>query len=273
MPVYVAIPEGPGPWPGVVVICDGLGMTTDLKRQADWLAREGFLAAVPDLYYWGGRIRCMFSAMRQLSAGEGDVFADFEGVRRWLTEHDRCTGAIGVIGFCLAGGFALLLAAGGNYAASSVNYGALPDEAMTQLANACPVVGSYGGKDRTLREAPDELERVLAAHDVAHDIKVYPEAGNPFLNDHSFAEMPLWALVSGKYAAAGYHEPPPRTHVDASLRSSTRICVLQQQPELRQTAASTRYASLRTTRARNDLHLPLGLSPAVTSADFICRVA
>jgi carboxymethylenebutenolidase len=192
----------------VVVFHDALGMTADLRNQADWLARAGYLAAAPDRYHrHPGRVRCMFGVISDVVRRHGAAFGDVESTRRWLLAREDCSGQVGTIGFCMGGGLALLLAASGDYGAASVNYGAVPKRALELLAGACPIVASYGGKDRGLARAPQRLESALCDLGIAHDIAVYPAAGHAFLNDHDPDEVPRWAMVMGALSTSEYHQP------------------------------------------------------------------
>jgi carboxymethylenebutenolidase len=202
VPVHLATPRGEPPWPGVLVLHDVFGMTDDLRRQADWLASAGFLAAAPDLFHWSNKAVCIWTVFRNFQQKRGRVFDDVDAVGRWLADDPRCTGKVGVVGFCMTGGFALLLARGHGFAVSSDNYGTLPSNLDDAVRGACPVVASYGARDKQLRGAADKLERALSAAGVPHDVKEYADAGHGFMNQHTNV---LWKFME-RTAGAGYVE-------------------------------------------------------------------
>jgi carboxymethylenebutenolidase len=178
---YLATPRGGGPWPGVVVIQDALGLSDDIRQQADRLATAGYLAFAPDLYSGRGP-RCVVATIAASRSGKGAAYEDIDAARRWLVEREDCTGRIGIIGFCMGGGFALLSAPRFDFAAASVNYGEVPRDSLEALRGACPIVASYGARDRTLTGRAERLERALSELDVPHDVREYADAGHSFMN-------------------------------------------------------------------------------------------
>jgi carboxymethylenebutenolidase len=191
---YLAIPEGVGPFPAVVMIHEAFGLNDQMRRHADRLAEAGYLTLAVDLFSDGGPRRCLVSTMRSMITGEGRVFTDLATARTWLRDSDLSTGKTGVIGFCMGGGFALL-AANDGFDAASVNYGRLPRDPGSALRGACPVVANYGGKDRTLKGAAARLEAALDSLGVEHDVKEFPTAGHSFLNEEEEGPRALRPLM------------------------------------------------------------------------------
>jgi carboxymethylenebutenolidase len=177
----VGIPDGPGPHPAVVVVHEAFGITREMREQVEHLASLGYLTLMPDLYTAGGFVRCIGATVKAMQSGRGRAWADIEASRLWLGERSDTTGSTGIIGFCMGGGFALLAAVNGPYAAASVNYGLLPKD-LDEIEGSCPVVASYGDKDKTVRDGAPRLEAAYTKHGVIHDVKEYPGAGHAFMN-------------------------------------------------------------------------------------------
>ena len=182
---YLAVPDGDGPWPAVVAIHELFGLDDSVRRQSDRLAAAGFLTLAPDLYSDGGARKCLVSTFRTLFSGEGKAFADIDFARHHLLDDPRSTEKVGVIGFCMGGGFALLAASRG-FDVAAPNYGQPPKQLPEALRGSCPVVASYGGKDVSLRGAAATVRTALDTLGVENDVKEYPSAGHSFLNDEFF---------------------------------------------------------------------------------------
>jgi carboxymethylenebutenolidase len=202
-----ATAERPGP--AVLIIHEAFGIDEGMRGAARRFAEHGHASLMPDLFDQPGpRVVCMFRVFRSLMAGSGPAFNDLDAARRALADRPEVDGSrIGVAGFCMGGGFAIVLAAQGQerYRASAPFYGRLPKDADA-LRGACPVVASFGGRDAPFKGAGPKLEAMLARAGVTHDVKTYPDAG------HAFATTPkegFFQNVIGPILPihAAYHEP------------------------------------------------------------------
>ena len=216
VPGHLATPEGDGPWPAVLVIHEAFGLNDDIRAITDRFAAEGYLAFAPDLLATGNRVACLVRVARSMSTGEGAAAEQILGLREWLAGQPDCTGRVGIAGFCLGGGFAIVMASQG-FDAAAAQYARLPKNLEAAMAGSCPVVASYGGRDRSLSGAATQLEAALSAAQVEHDVKEYPEAGHSFMNR---ADVPLWMrpMSAAGGLNAGYVDTAAEDAWDRILR-------------------------------------------------------
>jgi carboxymethylenebutenolidase len=80
----------------------------------------------------------------------------------------------------------------------------VPKDAETALRGICPVVASFGGRDRVFGDGGPRLEAALIKLGVERDVKTYPEAGHSFMNELGGA---LGWIGRRLPMHGGYHEP------------------------------------------------------------------
>ena len=121
VPFFTALPAAPPPWPGVIAVMEGGGISPQLLRVCERLAHEGYATIAPDLFWrFGGsdpdKAQQHYPALRH-----ADGRADIVDCIGWL----RAIGAtkVGITGFCMGGGYAYLAAISGDVDAAAPFYG------------------------------------------------------------------------------------------------------------------------------------------------------
>lgn len=211
---YLALPDAPGPHPGVVVIHEAYGLNENIKDIAGRFADQGYAALAVDLFGGRNRAICMARYMTGMLAGSVNRhgIAELKAALTHLAglpqvDHER----VGAIGFCMGGGFAIAWACTDDrLKAIAPFYGANP-RPLDALQRACPVVGSYPEKDFTA-SAGRALDKELERHNIPHDIKVYPGASHSFFNDrgrayNKEAAADSWSRVLAFFREHIGHDP------------------------------------------------------------------
>jgi carboxymethylenebutenolidase len=182
---YLAVPDGPGPHPGVVVIHEAYGLNKNIKDIGRRLADAGYVALAVDLFGGRNRVVCMTRFMTGMLAGSPNRYGvgdlkDALTVLSAMPEVDPKR--VGAIGFCMGGGFAIAWACtDSRLRAIAPFYGSNP-RPLDAARRMCPVVGSYPEKDFSAGSGR-ALDKALAGFGIERDIKIYPGARHSFFND------------------------------------------------------------------------------------------
>jgi carboxymethylenebutenolidase len=171
--------------PGVIVIHEIFGLNDDIRRITARVAGLGYVAMAPDLYDGSGvRAICIARTVMALNRGAGQPFEDLESAREFLAAQPGVDSSrIGIIGFCMGGGFALLYAVRAPMNACATFYGDVP-KSGEKIRGVCPVLGGYGADDKLFASQGRRLEKLLTENGVEHDVKIYDGAGHSFMSRH-----------------------------------------------------------------------------------------
>lgn len=187
---YLALPPagGEAKKPALVVIQEWWGVDDWIHEQNKRFAGQGYVALAPDLYR--GRLAKSPEEAHELMRGmpEDRAMADLKAAVDYLASRpDVDPQRIGVIGWCMGGGYALALGtADPRMKAIAMNYGRLvtDNDAITRISG--PVLGNFGGADRGIPAADvNAFGGKLTQYGKLGDIKVYEGVGHAFMNPNN----------------------------------------------------------------------------------------
>ena len=224
------LPDGGGPWPGVLVFPDAGGARETFGQMGDRLAGMGYVALIPDIYYRAGTwapfdVATLFTSDQERARlGEltrvltnDRVIADSGAYADFLLARPEVTGpAIGTTGYCLGGRMSLIAAAGLGHkiaAAASFHGGRLavaddpssPHLLAGRVSATVYVAGAQDDNSFTAGQA-ELLERALTDAGVSHTVEFYPARHGFAVPDNptydAQADTRHWAALRDLYRAS-----------------------------------------------------------------------
>jgi len=173
--------------PGVIVIQEWWGLVPHITDIADRFAAEGFVALAPDMYHGEMTDEPDMAGKLLMSMNLATAGKDLSGAVDILQERTGRT-KVGVTGFCMGGGLALMAAClrPDAIAAAAPFYGGMRPDTVIEWDNLAAVVeGHYAATDRgtSAPEAVKELEATLRAKGKNATFHVYPGTQHAFFND------------------------------------------------------------------------------------------
>lgn len=199
--------------PAVIIIHEIFGLNDNIRDIARRFAREGYIALAVDLFSHGNKALCMLRVTFDMMKNplKSLSMADLDSSVKLLKEQPGADPEqIGVIGFCMGGSYALAFAVHNQeLRAASIFYGRNPGP-LESVERACPVLGSYGAKDRFFSSQGRKLEQTMQKFGRPVDVKIYPNASHSFFNDTRKSYEPEAAADSWKRTLEWFHKYLPQ---------------------------------------------------------------
>jgi carboxymethylenebutenolidase len=179
----IAEPSGSAKAPGLLVIQEWWGVNDHIRSLVDRFAADGFLAFAPDLFH-GKTTKDGGEAAKLVQTLDWKVaIEDVAGAAALLASHPRCTGKVGIVGFCMGGAVALASAAKVPGLSAAVPFYGIPDASTDFSGVSCAIQGHYAKKDQYIKpEYATALKDKLEKAGKSVELHFY-EADHAFAND------------------------------------------------------------------------------------------
>lgn len=213
IPAYLALPDGKGPFPAVIVIHEIWGLVEHIKDVTRRLAGQGYAAIAPDLYTreggppTSGDLQVFRKFLGEVP--DRQIVGDLEAAFKYLQSHPAIQKErIGIIGFCMGGFYALFASAQIPGLRAAVDfYGRLvyPElnekKPVSPIDRAkdirCPIQFHFGEADPSIPlDQVARLKEILEAHGKTFELYTYPDAPHAFFNDTRDSYRPAAAQLA-----------------------------------------------------------------------------
>lgn len=201
IPGYRAMPATGGPFPVIVVVQEIFGVHEHIKDLCRRLAKSGYFAVAPELYYRQGDVSQMKEINEIFSkvvskVPDKQVMSDLDAAVAWAKASGKAdTARLGITGFCYGGRIVWLYAAHNPSLKAGVAwYGRLAtDKTENQpkhpldIVNEikAPVLGLYGGADQGIpNDTVEKMQAALKAAGKPSEIILYPDTPHAFNADY-----------------------------------------------------------------------------------------
>ena len=181
---YLAVPEGEGPFPALVIVHEWNGLVNRVREVADDLANEGYVTLAVDLFdsRTGSNPEENMALIGEVRSNQEKMITNMNAAVAYLKARQDVTGRVGAMGWCFGGGIAMSVGLDGeNHHATAIFYGALVDDPVRLAALDHEVYGTFARLDQgPSPESVESFEAALRTAGIENDLHIYDDVNHGF---------------------------------------------------------------------------------------------